>query len=131
MPHAGYGTAPVPFPPAAPPRAGRGCSAAPARSPAAGAAPRTPRARPASPTPHRPRLLQHCRTAPAPAPRGAGSAAPCSRSLPARTIEATVPPATPVPSERRAAEPAPVANTSGSTPIRNASEVITIGRSRR
>ncbi|KAG1255472.1 hypothetical protein G6F66_014892 [Rhizopus arrhizus] len=84
MPHAGYGTAPVPFPPAAPPRAGRGCSAAPARSPAAGAAPRTPRARPASPTPHRPRLLQHCRTAPAPAPRGAGSAAPCSRSLPAR-----------------------------------------------
>ena len=37
----------------------------------------------------------------------------------------------PVPIERRAAAPAPVASASGSTPSTKASEVITIGRNRR
>ena len=46
-------------------------------------------------------------------------------------VAASMPPNTPVPIERRAAAPAPVANTSGTTPSTNASEVITIGRKRR
>ena len=41
-----------------------------------------------------------------------------------------MPPNTPVPIDWRAAAPAPVAITSGTTPSTNASEVITIGRNR-
>ena len=41
-----------------------------------------------------------------------------------------MPPNTAVPSDLRALAPAPVANTSGSTPRMNANEVIRIGRNR-
>jgi hypothetical protein len=46
------------------------------------------------------------------------------------SVEATMPPATAVPTELRAAAPAPVASANGMTPRMNASEVIRIGRSR-
>lgn len=46
------------------------------------------------------------------------------------TVERIMPPKTTVPSEFRAALPAPVANTSGITPKQNAIDVMTIGRSR-
>jgi hypothetical protein len=47
-----------------------------------------------------------------------------------RNVEATMPPATVVPTELRAAAPAPVAMASGSTPRMNANDVIRMGRSR-
>ncbi len=47
-----------------------------------------------------------------------------------RNVEATMPPATAVPTELRAAAPAPVASASGITPRMNASDVIRMGRSR-
>ena len=47
-----------------------------------------------------------------------------------RNVEASMPPATVVPTELRAAAPAPVAYASGSTPRMKAIEVIRIGRSR-
>ena len=47
-----------------------------------------------------------------------------------RNVDTSIPPATAVPTECRASWPAPVANTSGSTPRMNASDVIRIGRSR-
>src|SRR5205807_5422522 len=49
----------------------------------------------------------------------------------AMKVAASIPPNTPVPIERRAAAPAPVASTSGTTPSTNASEVITMGRKRK
>ena len=48
----------------------------------------------------------------------------------AMKVAASMPPTTPVPIERRAPAPAPVASISGSTPSTKASEVITIGRKR-
>ena len=47
-----------------------------------------------------------------------------------RNVDASMPPATAVPTELRAPAPAPVANASGSTPRMNANDVIRIGRSR-
>ena len=47
-----------------------------------------------------------------------------------RNVDTSMPPATAVPTEFRASRPAPLANTSGSTPRMKASEVIRIGRSR-
>ena len=47
-----------------------------------------------------------------------------------RKVDTNMPPATAVPTEWRASWPAPVANTSGSTPRMKASEVIRIGRKR-
>ena len=47
-----------------------------------------------------------------------------------RNVEATIPPATAVPTEFRAAAPAPVASASGKTPRMNANDVIRIGLSR-
>src|SRR5581483_5465841 len=49
----------------------------------------------------------------------------------ATKVASSMPPTTPVPIERRAAAPAPLANISGSTPKTKASEVMTIGRKRR
>ncbi len=46
------------------------------------------------------------------------------------TVEATMPPMTPVPMARRLFAPGPVAMASGTQPRPNASEVITIARSR-
>src|SRR5262249_46506630 len=48
----------------------------------------------------------------------------------AMKVAASMPPTTPVPIERRAPAPAPVAIMSGITPSTKASEVITIGRKR-
>src|SRR5712664_1229816 len=45
-------------------------------------------------------------------------------------VAAIIPPKTVVPTETRPARPAPCANTSGTTPKMNASEVIKMGRSR-
>jgi hypothetical protein len=45
-------------------------------------------------------------------------------------VAAIMPPNTAVPSERRAAAPAPVAPTSGKMPKMNANDVIRIGRNR-
>ena len=45
-------------------------------------------------------------------------------------VEASMPLKTVIPMERRAAAPAPVANTRGSTPRMKAIDVITIGRKR-
>ncbi len=47
-----------------------------------------------------------------------------------RNVDASMPPATAVPTEFRAPEPAPVATASGSTPRMNANDVIRIGRNR-
>jgi hypothetical protein len=47
-----------------------------------------------------------------------------------RNVEAIMPPATAVPTELRAADPAPVARASGSTPRMKANDVIRIGRRR-
>ena len=47
-----------------------------------------------------------------------------------RSVEASMPPATDVPTELRAPAPAPVATASGITPRMKANEVIRIGRSR-
>ena len=49
----------------------------------------------------------------------------------AMKVAASMPPNTPVPIERRAAAPAPLANTRGVTPSTKASEVMTMGRKRR
>src|SRR5690554_2519435 len=49
----------------------------------------------------------------------------------ARSVAEIMPPITPVPTARWPAEPAPVANTRGITPMIKASEVIRIGRKRR
>ena len=46
-----------------------------------------------------------------------------------RKVEASMPPATAVPTEFRAPAPAPVAYASGSTPRMNANDVMRIGRS--
>ena len=48
----------------------------------------------------------------------------------AMKVDASMPPTTPVPIERRAAAPAPVESISGITPSTKASEVMTIGRKR-
>src|SRR5206468_11224513 len=48
----------------------------------------------------------------------------------ARKVAASMPPKTPVPMERRPAAPAPVAKTSGVTPMMNAMKVMMIGRNR-
>ena len=47
-----------------------------------------------------------------------------------RNVDVIIPPMTVVPTDCRAADPAPVASASGSTPRMNASDVIRIGRSR-
>ena len=47
-----------------------------------------------------------------------------------RTVAASIPPNTPVPSELRLPAPAPVAMTSGTTPRMNAKLVMRIGRKR-
>ena len=47
-----------------------------------------------------------------------------------RNVDASMPPATDVPTELRAPAPAPVATASGSTPRMNANDVMRIGRSR-
>ena len=47
-----------------------------------------------------------------------------------RNVDASMPPATAVPTELRAPAPAPVAYASGSTPRMNANDVMRIGRSR-
>ena len=47
-----------------------------------------------------------------------------------RNVDASMPPATAVPTELRDAAPAPVANASGNTPRMNANDVIRIGRRR-
>jgi hypothetical protein len=49
----------------------------------------------------------------------------------ARSVEASIPPKTTVPSDCWLAEPAPVAVSSGTTPNMKAIEVIRIGRKRR
>src|SRR6185369_9341147 len=49
----------------------------------------------------------------------------------ATNVAMIMPPNTPVPIDCRAAAPAPVATTSGTTPSTKASEVMTIGRKRR
>ncbi len=46
-------------------------------------------------------------------------------------VAASMPPKTPVPMERRAAAPAPLESTSGTTPSTKASEVMMMGRKRR
>jgi len=48
----------------------------------------------------------------------------------ARKVAASMPPITPVPTERRAPAPAPLENASGTTPRMKASEVMMIGRKR-
>ena len=47
-----------------------------------------------------------------------------------RNVDASMPPATAVPTELRDAAPAPVASASGNTPRMNANDVIRIGRRR-
>ena len=47
-----------------------------------------------------------------------------------RNVDAIMPPATAVPTELRAAAPAPLASASGSTPRMKANDVIRMGRSR-